>query len=291
MSGLKKNAEQAWESNLETLHCKLYSMIEICQEGKILVYLPPPTSCTHAPPRVCVFRQKALRLRLKAQRTGPTRRPALPQCLAQLGIGIEVDAAGISIPASCISVRYWSIPVPDWVPFLFRYRTGSGIRIFVHSYTGLTGCGQSNILAFKKGYTLHVHTASCENGYTLYVGGKEYAPCTPQTAADGVFLQYDIEKTYGGMPEKNQSGIGISSGSQLPQSGIGIPASGFRPVPLVTDQSGIAQPWCLQLEEGRGKGNNLCCAGRADHLPYQELLSASFWQAQLLLLLLLLVYY
>ncbi len=30
-------------------------------------------------------------------------------------------------------------PVPDWVP-LFWYRTGSGIGIFVHSGTGLTGC-------------------------------------------------------------------------------------------------------------------------------------------------------
>jgi hypothetical protein len=28
-----------------------------------------------------------------------------------------------------------------------------------------------------------------------------------------------------GMQEKSQSGIGISSGSQLPQFGIGIPAS------------------------------------------------------------------
>ncbi len=27
---------------------------------------------------------------------------------------------------------------------------------------------------FKMEYTLHVHTASCGNGYTLYVGGKEY---------------------------------------------------------------------------------------------------------------------
>ncbi len=35
---------------------------------------------------------------------------------------------------------------------------------------------------------------------------------------------------------------GISSGSQRPQSGIGIPASGFSPLPLVTDYSGIAQP-------------------------------------------------
>jgi hypothetical protein len=37
------------------------------------------------------------------------------------------------------------------------------------------------------------------------------------------------------MPEKSKSGIGISSGSQLPQSGIGIPASGVSPVALVTE--------------------------------------------------------
>jgi hypothetical protein len=37
------------------------------------------------------------------------------------------------------------------------------------------------------------------------------------------------------MPEKSQSGIGISSGSQLLQSYIGIPASGFSLVPLITD--------------------------------------------------------
>jgi hypothetical protein len=42
------------------------------------------------------------------------------------------------------------------------------------------------------------------------------------------------------MPEKTWSGIGISSGSQLLQSGIGIPASGFSPVPLGTEWSGIA---------------------------------------------------
>jgi hypothetical protein len=40
-------------------------------------------------------------------------------------------------------------------------------------------------------------------------------------------------------------GNGIPSGRQLPQSGIGIPASGFSPVPLVTDNSGIAQ-LCLR---------------------------------------------
>ncbi len=31
-----------------------------------------------------------------------------------MGIGIEADAAGIGIPASSISVRYRSIPVPDF---------------------------------------------------------------------------------------------------------------------------------------------------------------------------------
>jgi hypothetical protein len=43
------------------------------------------------------------------------------------------------------------------------------------------------------------------------------------------------------MPEKGYSSIGISSGSQLLQSGIGIPALGIKPVPLVRDFSGIAQ--------------------------------------------------
>jgi hypothetical protein len=37
------------------------------------------------------------------------------------------------------------------------------------------------------------------------------------------------------MPEKSYSSIGISSGSQLLQSGIGIPASGVSPVPLLTE--------------------------------------------------------
>jgi len=37
------------------------------------------------------------------------------------------------------------------------------------------------------------------------------------------------------MLEKLFSGISISSGSPLLQSGIGILASGFHPVPLVTD--------------------------------------------------------
>jgi hypothetical protein len=40
---------------------------------------------------------------------------------------------------------------------------------------------------------------------------------------------------------KKLVGIGISSFCQLLQSGIAIQASGFSPVPLVTDYSGIAQ--------------------------------------------------
>jgi hypothetical protein len=38
--------------------------------------------------------------------------------LPQLDIGIEADAAGIGIPASSISVRYHSIPVPDWASLI-----------------------------------------------------------------------------------------------------------------------------------------------------------------------------
>jgi hypothetical protein len=47
------------------------------------------------------------------------------------------------------------------------------------------------------------------------------------------------------MPEKLLYGISISSGSQLLQSSMGILESGFSPVPLVTDSSGIAQLWLL----------------------------------------------
>ncbi len=41
---------------------------------------------------------------------------------------------GIGIPASDFSVRYRSIPVPDWVP-LFRYQIGSVICILFHPGT------------------------------------------------------------------------------------------------------------------------------------------------------------
>jgi hypothetical protein len=47
---------------------------------------------------------------------------------------MTADAAGIGIPASCISVWYRSIPIPDWV-YLSRYRTDSGIGIFGYSGT------------------------------------------------------------------------------------------------------------------------------------------------------------
>jgi hypothetical protein len=53
--------------------------------------------------------------------------------------------------ASGISVRYQSIPLPDWF-FLFRFLTGSGICICNNSGTGLTGCRKfrpSGIPAFK----------------------------------------------------------------------------------------------------------------------------------------------
>jgi hypothetical protein len=43
-------------------------------------------------------------------------------------------------PASFISVRYRSIPAPDWIT-LFQYHTDSGILISFNSGTRLTGCG------------------------------------------------------------------------------------------------------------------------------------------------------
>jgi hypothetical protein len=113
--------------------------------------------------------------------------------LPQLGISIKVDAAGIDIPASCISVRYRSIPVPEYSDTgVFRYRTGSGTHIFVLYGTGLAGCRTVRYL--KKGHTLHVHTA---------VGGKEYTLHVRLQLVLVLFLLYDIEKSYvnAAMPE------------------------------------------------------------------------------------------
>jgi hypothetical protein len=121
---------------------------------------------------------------------------------------------------------------------------------------GETPC-TSILRAVEKGYTLHVHTAAVEKGYTLLVHiagdgrgytlhihtigtgvGKRNTHCTSklqvvESNTPGLhlhrrllmvlFLLYDAEKSYinAGMPE-----TAISSGSQLLQSGIGIPASG-----------------------------------------------------------------
>jgi hypothetical protein len=56
-------------------------------------------------------------------------------------------------PVSLSGAR--SIPVQDWVP-LFQYRTGSGIGIFVHSGTRLTGC--------RTVHPVHVHIAGVGGG-------------------------------------------------------------------------------------------------------------------------------
>jgi hypothetical protein len=95
------------------------------------------------------------------------------------------------------------IPVPDWLD-----------------------AGQSDIPAF--GGDGERETAGSGRWYTLHVHRQMLMV---------LFLLYYIEKSYvnAGIPEKSLSGIGISSGSMLPQSGIGIPASGFSPVQLVTD--------------------------------------------------------
>ncbi len=61
-----------------------------------------------------------------------------------MGIGIKPDAAVIGIPVSDISVRYRSIPVPDWVPLL-RYRTGTDIGILFHLVPDWPDAGRSGI--------------------------------------------------------------------------------------------------------------------------------------------------
>ncbi len=77
---------------------------------------------------------------------------------AKLGIGIEADAAGIGIPASCISVLYWSNRVPRTGS---RPYPGTGVvppkhRHIVHSGTGLTGCRTVR----HSGIDKNVHLAS-----------------------------------------------------------------------------------------------------------------------------------
>ncbi len=145
---------------------------------------------------------------------------------------------------SCISVRYQSIPIPGWVP-LFRYQTGSGISIFVHSGSGLSGCRTVRSSIYKRGapcssILLAVEMDTPCTSILLLV--ERNTPCRPVDSCWWCFILaiwywkivYKCQNT--GMPEKTLSGgTGISSGNQLLQSGIGIPASGFSPVPLVTD--------------------------------------------------------
>jgi hypothetical protein len=57
-------------------------------------------------------------------------------------------------------------------------------------------------------------------------------------------LFYSLLYVNAGMPEKSNSGIGISSDNQLLQSGIGIPASGFSPVPLVRQCPAMEKSSC-----------------------------------------------
>jgi hypothetical protein len=79
-----------------------------------------------------------------------------------MGNGIEPEAAGISV--QCRSVQ-----IPNWAP-LFRYRTGSGIGIFVSSGAGLTGFRtfKTNYEGRKR-YIMHVQTADGGKEYTLHV--------------------------------------------------------------------------------------------------------------------------
>ncbi len=83
---------------------------------------------------------------------------------------------------------------------LFRYRTGSGISIFVHSGTGLIGCRQSDIPAFKK-------ISSTKFGYISST------------------TRLQISSTALGQITSTHSARSHPT----------------TPVPLVTDQSGIAQ--------------------------------------------------
>jgi hypothetical protein len=78
----------------------------------------------------------------------------------------------------------------------------------------------SILLASELGYTLHVHTAGSANRYNLHVHRQLEML---------LFLLYCIilkNHMYAGMPDKILVRHYISSGSQLPQSGIGIPAQG-----------------------------------------------------------------
>jgi hypothetical protein len=73
----------------------------------------------------------------------------IPLFLLYLGTGIKADALGIDIPASDMSVRYRTIPVPDWFPFFpYRLALASAFFSFCHPVPDCPDAGQSGILAF-----------------------------------------------------------------------------------------------------------------------------------------------
>jgi hypothetical protein len=127
--------------------------------------------------------------------------------ITKLGIGIEANAAGIGIPALCISVRFprnpyrtgypypgtglvpassfLFIPVPDWpvpemsdIPALMKmytmqiYTTSDGMGYTLHVHAAGGGKGTpctSLLLVVEKGCTQHVYIAGFGNGYSLDV--------------------------------------------------------------------------------------------------------------------------
>ncbi len=128
-----KHGRAIW--SLYTAHCT-YSMILKFARGENSC-LPAPSHPLHtAPPRVCVFRQKALPLRLKAVENWPN----TASCPASVR-----SVAGHQHRGRCrrhsgiLFIRLVSEHSGTGLGPLFPSRTGSGIRIFVHFYTRLTG--------------------------------------------------------------------------------------------------------------------------------------------------------
>ncbi len=108
--------------------------------------------------------------------------------MLDVGIVSISNAASIGIPASSISVRYRSIPLPDWIS-LFRYRTASGIGIlFIPVPVWLDAVYSPTFRHLKvlyeggERYTIHVYTVGGGEEYTLHVCllmVDRDTPCTP----------------------------------------------------------------------------------------------------------------
>ncbi len=97
-------------------------------------------------------------------------------------------------------------------------------KLSLHRKTNTVVCGCYGSGSFQPGQT----GSGCNRHPLLYFYASPKT-CKLQSTAD-------CRNT-----EKRQSGIGIFTGSQLLQSGIGIPAFRVNPVPLATNQSSIAQ--------------------------------------------------